>query len=72
MSRSILSPVTSIAASRPLARTPHTCIICGKPIAIGSQYNRHVYRDNDTLDRRHALRVVKYHTKCPPMEALDD
>lgn len=57
--------IIEISNSRPLARVAHTCIICGTPIAIGSHYLRHVVRNNDLVDRKHNLRIFKYHLSCP-------
>lgn len=59
-----LPNVTAISEARPLARLPHRCTICGRPIAIGSRYGRYVYRDDDALDRKTAIRVAKFHIIC--------
>lgn len=65
---STLPSITHIAESRPLARTSHTCTICGTSIAIGTRYIRYVYRDDDALDRRTAIRQAKLHVSCPRKE----
>lgn len=58
--------ITTISESRPLARTTHTCTVCGLPIAIGTRYSRHVISNDDALDRKHKLRVIKWHLPyCP-------
>ena len=51
--------IRQIAVTRPLARTTHTCSVCGRPIAIGSRYERHLYRDDAALTA--TLRVAKWH-----------
>jgi hypothetical protein len=59
-------PVTiELSSSCPLAQREHCCIICNSPIAIGSRYFRHVIRNNDLVDKKHNLRVLKYHLACP-------
>lgn len=61
--------ITTINESRPLARTSHTCSVCGLPIAIGTRYSRTLIRDDDLLDRKKALKVVKWHLPlCPEGE----
>lgn len=61
-----LPSIVTIASTRPLARSEHTCTVCGLPIAIGSRYERVVLRNDELLDRAHSLRVVKWHLPfCP-------
>lgn len=56
--------IREIAESRPLARTSHKCSVCGLPIAIGTRYQRILYRDNTSL--RRDVRVIKWHLpRCP-------
>lgn len=56
-----------IEESRPLARTPHLCSVCGLPIAIGARYSRLVYIDYTAFDSRRRLRKVRWHLPtCPP------
>lgn len=66
-----LPVVHEIAASRPLARVPHICTVCGLPIAIGTRYSRHIIRNDDLLDRRKNLQVVKWHLPFCPENATE-
>jgi hypothetical protein len=60
------SPLKQIRESRPLARTPHHCTVCGLPIAIGTRYQVIIYKDNEALDRNKSLKSVKWHLPiCP-------
>ena len=68
-----LPSIRQIAEGSPLAARPHTCSVCGEPIAIGERYTRILYLDQDTLDRKHALRVAKIHSgPCPEKKELRD
>jgi hypothetical protein len=61
-----LPSIKLIAEHRPLAAAPHTCNVCGLPIAIGSTYQRLTVRLNDALDRKRNLRTFKWHLpSCP-------
>lgn len=59
--------VTLIQQSKPVAAKQHSCVICGLPIQIGESHSRITYRDDDSLDRRTALRTVRFHFHCPPL-----
>ena len=63
--------VTVIGERDPLAAHPHNCTVCGRPIAIGSRYHRVVLRNHESLDRRKALVVAKYHLPYCPEESHD-
>ena len=63
--------IRHIAASRPLARTPHRCSVCGLSIAIGSRYARHVIRDIDAKWHREQLKTIKWHLPSCPQGELD-
>lgn len=57
--------IRKIAEACPLARRPHTCSVCGHPIAIGSRYGRIVAIQTSSLDRKPS--VFKFHKPaCPP------
>lgn len=61
-----LPRVSTISESRPLAQTSHTCTVCGTPIAIGLRYHRIVLRNDDALNPKKALQVIKWHLPfCP-------
>ena len=69
MTINTLPSITTISESRPLARSFHTCTVCGTPIAIGLRYQRIVLRNHDALNLKKALRVVKWHLPfCPQGE----
>lgn len=56
--------VQKIAEACPLARRPHTCSICGNPIAIGDRYERLVYVDKSQIGARPL--IAKLHKpRCP-------
>lgn len=59
------TPIRKLWESRPLARAPHTCSVCGHPIAIGSHYDRVVIVDRFSTDK--ARIVLKLH--CGPCPA---
>jgi len=58
--------ITKVAETTPVAAKPYVCNICGNLIAIGERHNRFVYRDDDALDSKKALKFTRYHTICPP------
>lgn len=64
------SPITLIRESRPLARFPHRCTVCGQPIAIGTQYSCVIVRDNDRKDKNRNLISFKWHLPSCPSEVL--
>lgn len=65
-----LPTITTISETRPLARFPHLCTVCGQSIAIGSYYSRIVLRNHDTLNPKKALAVIKWHLPyCPEGKA---
>jgi len=68
---SILPPVTLIRESSPIAAKPHRCLICDGPILYRERYLLFILRKEDSLDPRHALRVIRLHLQCDPMEATD-
>lgn len=58
--------VTTISESRPLAQTEHQCSVCGRAILKGTRYSRIVLRNDDALNPRKALQVIKWHLPfCP-------
>lgn len=61
--------VREISATRPLAGKPHTCTICGLPVAIGTRYARHTLYNKEAIDRKRRLIVVCYHLPSCPQEA---
>lgn len=65
-----LPHVSTISESRPLARTPHVCTVCGLPIAIGSRYSKHVLCNHDSINPKKRLVVVRWHLPyCPEGES---
>lgn len=61
---SMVSHLTNLRESRPLARLSHTCSVCGQPIAIGSRYSRTVVIDAESI--RNRLKVIRWHLPhCP-------
>lgn len=65
--RNDLPIAREIEATRPLAARPHTCTICGLPIAIGTRYAKHVLYLPEALDKKRRLMAVRYH--LPQCEA---
>lgn len=64
------SPIRKVEESRPLARRPHTCSVCGHPIAIGTRHVRCVFVDT-SLRGPQRLTTVRYHDGKCPAEVLD-
>lgn len=63
-----LPRIRHVSHSRPLAAVAHLCSVCGQPIAIGSQYEKHTIVNCDALGRKaHRLLTFKWHLpQCPP------
>lgn len=60
--------LTKISQRHHIAAKPHRCVICDGEILPGEAHERLVYRMNDSLEPRKALRSVRFHLRCPPME----
>lgn len=67
-----LPTVSTISESRPLARTPHTCTVCGLQIAIGTRYSKHVLCNHDALNPKKRLVVVRWHLPYCPLHSPYD
>jgi hypothetical protein len=58
--------VTTISESRPLAQTEHRCTVCGHMILRGTRYSRTLLRNDDAINPKKSLQVVKWHLPyCP-------